>query len=154
MAIEIHNEKLIFNIRILNKWPYVTIYDHMLFSYTDVFKYVYNCIMRYAYFDVDETLIFHYPKLGMKKIKIKNPISGKFHKVGIHQKHVDVLKLISNNGDPIVVWSAGGEAWARAVVDKLKLTKYVKYCLQKPDTIYDDQEPKYWMPMYPRWTKP
>jgi FMN phosphatase YigB (HAD superfamily) len=72
------------------------------------------------YFDIDDTLLMW----GMDK----SPKAKKFVHHGIsyflvpHKKHIAKLKQHKKEGWKIVVWSHGGEDWAKLVVKKLKLT--------------------------------
>ena len=107
------------------------------------------------YFDVDETLIFWeeqdsircsnspqytgdnwYLGTGRGFIKI-DAITYK-----VHVYHLDRIEQHHNNGDLVVVWSAGGKGWADRVVDALGVRKYVDIVLPKPDYYYDDIELK------------
>lgn len=111
--------------------------------------------MRWTYTDIDDTLVlWHKPKVKAPKIRVKDPSSGVVYTLWIHVRHVKLLRLIHSHGDMIVAWSAAGQEWAKAVVAALGLADIVYDCLQKPDTLLDDEEPKYWMTMYPRWKEP
>jgi len=120
--------------------------------------------MRTVFFDVDDTLVM-WPSSKARKIKytelkavtVVDPYIKKEnvkYELRVHQKHVDWLVRMKKRGEKIVVWSAGGEKWAKAVCDALKISKYVDVFLSKPDTMYDDADPKEWLPAKPRWEDP
>ena len=111
---------------------------------------------EFAFWDCDETLILHdtkkYKKL--KKIKIKDPFNTKYiHTVAIHEKHIKWLKIFAARGTRNVVWSAGGQEWARAIVEALGLKNEVYICIAKPSGALYDDDPKVFYAV-PRWEKP
>ena len=56
-----------------------------------------------------------------------------------HDKHIKYLKdskLLNKN--TVVVWSAGGWNWARAVVESLGISEYVDAVMSKPERYVDD----------------
>lgn len=111
---------------------------------------------EFAFWDVDNTLVLHdtkrYKKL--KKIKIKDPFNRSLvHKVAIHPKHVYWLKIFAARHMKNVVWSAGGQEWAQAVVHALKLDKYVYICIAKPSGALYDDDPRVFYAI-PRWEAP
>lgn len=55
-----------------------------------------------------------------------------------HKKHIEQLKQHKMRGHVIVIWSAGGDEWAMAVVKALKLEAYVDLVISKPTWYYDD----------------
>lgn len=63
-----------------------------------------------------------------------------------HSKHVEQLKQHKARGHTVVVWSAGGWEWARAVVEALGLQQYVDLVISKPTWCYDDLPPNEYMP--------
>lgn len=114
-----------------------------------------------TFFDVDDTLVmWHKASPGdPRAVEIKCPVSR--HKQildengietgdvvvekGIwtewlipHTKHIEQIKAHKFRGHTIVVWSAGGDEWARAVVDSLGLAEYVDLIIAKPTWHYDD----------------
>lgn len=97
---------------------------------------------RWLYFDCDDTLVMWSPHKGKDEdlLQIPDPYcEGKVVDVYPHKEHISYLKKCAKmNKDTIVVWSAGGEPWAKAVVAALNLGGYVKYCLAKPDQYVDD----------------
>lgn len=70
-------------------------------------------------YDVDETLILH--KDSDTAIDITNPYTGETKRFTPHSRHVTLLKDHKARGYRIIVWSNGGDAWAKAVVDALGL---------------------------------
>lgn len=91
-----------------------------------------------VYFDVDDTIIiWDVPKhLEDKTIVFDN--FGVPVKLLPHFKHIEQMKKHKARGHVIVCWSAGGYAWAEAVVKTLNLEQYVDLVLSKPNWVYDD----------------
>ncbi len=90
--------------------------------------------------DVDQTLVV-YPEDGNKKatIDILNPNDGIVEKLIPHEGHIKILKQRKGRGSFIVVWSAGGFAWAAAVVKALGLENHVDMICSKPHIYLDDK---------------
>lgn len=108
-------------------------------------------------FDVDETLIIQdYPREvadfvielddhGFKQFRVPN------------YNMIDCLKKNYSKGNHIVVWSANGYKWAKEVVTKLGLSKYVHYVQTKPDLVFDDLRPEEFIKrayIKPNWNDP
>lgn len=111
--------------------------------------------MRWAYFDVDNTLIlWDEAEPSPDRVQFQDPFNpDRFWDFGIHRAHVELLKLIAERGDTVVVWSAAGLEWAETVVEALDLWDHVSYILQKPDSLFDDERKDLIIPE-PRWLKP
>lgn len=93
-----------------------------------------------SYFDIDDTMVMwtkgtHY---GEGKQEFENPYNGETYWLIPHAKHIDFLKSCHGRGHLIVVWSAGGSAWAKEVVSKLGLSQYVHLIITKPVRYIDD----------------
>jgi predicted phosphatase len=99
-----------------------------------------------VFIDVDETLVMwdvEAKEYDTRRIlEIKSPYDGVSHVLYVHTGHIKILKDRKARGSFIVVWSAGGFAWAEAVVKALKLEKYVDLCMTKPHAYIDDKEAK------------
>lgn len=97
---------------------------------------------RWVYFDCDDTLVMWPPHKGRDEdlIHIPDPYqAGKTIAVYPHKEHIAYLKnRWQKNDDTIVVWSAGGQPWAQAVVTALGLGNVVDHILAKPDVYVDD----------------
>lgn len=78
---------------------------------------------RVVFVDVDNTLILWF-----------NDTSS----FSINYKLVEKLKQFHVRGQKIVVWSAGGWAWAKKAVDICELHDIVDLVLGKPSWIVDD----------------
>ena len=102
---------------------------------------------RTAYFDVDDTLVEW--KLCSDReadaVKIVDESGRVFYKKAI-VAHIEELKNQKMTGNTVVVWSAGGGAWAETVVKALGIEEYVDVCLTKPDFYYDDKDVSEWFP--------
>ena len=72
-----------------------------------------------------------------------------------HVIHIDMLKEHAYRGHTVFVWSAGGPIWARSVVERLDIGKYIDAVLPKPDWFYDDHTVDHFMPEINRiWKEP
>lgn len=99
--------------------------------------------------DVDDTLIMWggiktSPITGKPypQIAIKNPHDASVYKVTPNKGNIKIIKDRRSRGSVIVVWSAGGYAWAEAVVRALDLEKHVDLVMTKPHGYIDDKEAK------------
>lgn len=97
-----------------------------------------------VYVDVDETLLIHNKKRlpHPDNIKIGDSIFIP------HKPHIEQLKAHSARKHTIIVWSAGGYAWAKTAVKILKLQKYVNVVIEKPRWAMDDLEPNKFIDHY------
>ncbi len=87
--------------------------------------------------DVDETLVMW---RGDKfNLTVTCPYSGYGKNLVKNHGNIKVLKDRKARGSTIVVWSAGGHAWAEAVVKALELEEYVDYIMSKPIGYVDDK---------------
>lgn len=97
---------------------------------------------RSVFFDVDDTLIiwdWQSVTDDMNElITIVDPESGHTEMVLPHQRHIQLLKQFKARGHTVVVWSAGGWAWAESVVKQLGLEDLVDVTMAKPDWYVDD----------------
>jgi hypothetical protein len=100
---------------------------------------------RTLYCDVDDTLLCHDLSSFPKELQVEIYCNDRYF-VGVpHQKNINLLVKFYKLGYDVYVWSKTGESWARAVVEKLELTPYVKACLSKPDFILDDRGVEDWI---------
>lgn len=105
-----------------------------------------------AYFsDVDETLVIIDeipPGIDRSKL-IKICLNPKKPEAWCwamrHERHIDMLRKMAARGFAIVVWSAGGEAWADYIVGLLELDGLVDATMGKPDWYADDKTPDNFM---------
>lgn len=100
---------------------------------------------KVVYFDVDDTLVVHDLSSyeGERILELDygiEPIT-----VGVNQKNVNTLIWCAKLGYSIVVWSKTGGDWAYEVVRALRLSKYVRFCLTKPNFIVDDRPATDWI---------
>jgi hypothetical protein len=125
-----------------------------------------------VWFDVDDTLVMWHAtseQLAAHGVEIVCPGSYFLNDVGQieqgpsftnkilpHGYHIDQLKRHKLRGHRVIVWSAGGAAWAEAAMKGLRLEEFVDLCIAKPTWLYDDKKieefiPKpYWF----KWEKP
>ncbi len=100
-------------------------------------------------FDVDDTLIMHRILLITDSIdtqvEVVNPYSNESRNYRINQNMVKLLKEEYARGNPIVLWSRRGAAWAKAVAEALDLTQYVSLIMDKPMVYFDDRDVSEWM---------
>ncbi len=92
--------------------------------------------------DVDDTLVMWgvKAKKGEKLIAVTNPHDGKQDYLAPHLGHIKVLKDRKARGSFIVVWSAGGYAWATSVVKALGIQDHVDLVMTKPHMYIDDKK--------------
>lgn len=105
---------------------------------------------RVVAFDCDDTLVMWTGKdwePAAHKVAFNCPISlmgdGQIIRTDTvylvpHQKHIQKLKGYANTGWFVIVWSAGGGAWAKEVVRVLNLENHVSLVTGKPIYCYDD----------------
>lgn len=100
-------------------------------------------------FDIDETVIHWDEKSpftsGKGKIAITDEYNHRTVYVYPNPVHVHFLKSQKSRGSYVIVWSAGGWAWAEAVIKALGLEEYVDYVMSKPDYYFDDKPADEWM---------
>jgi hydroxymethylpyrimidine pyrophosphatase-like HAD family hydrolase len=89
--------------------------------------------------DVDGTLIGNtINTYDAYTIRIKNPYSGENCYAIPKHRNANLVREWKARGRTIIVWSAGGHAWAKAVVEALKLTDSVDLIMEKPICYLDD----------------
>lgn len=82
-----------------------------------------------VYFDVDDTLLLWGGDYE---------INGLPFPAVAHDEHVTLLRSLKAVGYTVVVWSAGGSAWAERVVQQLGLAECVDVIVSKPSLWIDD----------------
>lgn len=117
---------------------------------------IFNNNERVVSFDCDDTLVmwgddFYQPNEG--RIAILDPNDGKTMYLTPHALHIRKLKGYHQSGWFVIIWSAGGGAWANAVAKALELEEHCSLITAKPSILFDDQplnnafgERKYWQP--------
>jgi FMN phosphatase YigB (HAD superfamily) len=88
--------------------------------------------------DIDETLV-KWSRNERGAMTIIDPNDGVQNRVVPHWPHIKILKNKKTRGAHVVVWSAGGYAWAEAVVTALGLQNYVDQIMTKPSSYMDDK---------------
>lgn len=92
-------------------------------------------------FDVDETLVlWRDASPDDDTVSVPCPHSDGNPLVVLvkHRPHIKLLKNHAARGTAIIVWSAGGYEWARAVVLALGLEDCVHFIMSKPRAYVDD----------------
>lgn len=89
--------------------------------------------------DIDETLVCWLEPYDPNGFEIIDPNDGMPNKVLPHHPHIKILKNKKTRGAHVVVWSAGGYAWAEAVINALGLAQYVDQIMTKPSAYMDDK---------------
>jgi phosphoserine phosphatase len=101
---------------------------------------------RTTYFDVDGTLL----EWDFCEANDTNAVELEHNGEIFYKKMIpgNVKEVMNHyfSGNTIVVWSAGGGAWAAKVVKALKIEKYVHCTLTKPDFYFDDKDVAEWFP--------
>lgn len=98
-----------------------------------------------TYFDVDGTLIEWGYSPNWKEGALRIECEGITWFCMPITVHVEQLKCHAARGHTVIVWSKGGEPWAKAVVKALNLEQFVTVCLEKPRWFYDDEKPAKFM---------
>lgn len=100
---------------------------------------------KWLYVDVDDTLVMwkgNVTKPSKKKVKVE--FLGHTYFLTPNKKNIETLKKhFHSNNNYVVIWSAGGDSWARTVLYALKLERYAHYVLSKPNFYIDDRSPTY-----------
>lgn len=97
---------------------------------------------KVVYFDCDETLvIWNYPPEAVHCIMEFDNYGFKEYLVP-NYRMMDTLKKNYSQGNHVIVWSQNGYKWAKEVVTKLGLTKYVHLVQSKPEILFDDLPPQ------------
>lgn len=89
-----------------------------------------------VFFDCDDTLVMW--SEAPCDVYIQDPYSNGQLPLKKHKRHIKLLKDYKQRGYSVVVWSAGGAAWAEAVVNALELNEFVDYTMAKPLKYVDD----------------
>ena len=94
---------------------------------------------KVVFYDVDDTLITWNSSEELEDDVITlTDAMGDITEHKVLRKNVISLIEHSKRGHKIVVWSAGGYAWASQAVKLLGLEKYVDLVVSKPTWWYDD----------------
>jgi FMN phosphatase YigB (HAD superfamily) len=97
-------------------------------------------------FDCDETLLLSPNADAQKNIEIICPYDGEILQREPHLNHIKLLKTKKARGYYVIVWTANGFEWGKAVINRLGLEKYVDCVMTKPHTYVDDTSVEKWMP--------
>lgn len=99
-----------------------------------------------VFVDVDNTLILYPTKHEIHNydLEVRCPYSYELLKFCKHKGHERLLKNCYAQGYAVVVWSAQGFAWCKAVIEAMELEEYVTMCMGKPQIIVDDKDFDKW----------
>lgn len=79
-------------------------------------------------------------------VRIECPYqAGEVYYLVKHNRHIKLLHDYKARGFGIVIWSAGGAKWAKAVTDALGLNGMVDLVMAKPNRHVDDMPCEKWM---------
>ena len=95
---------------------------------------------RSVFCDIDDTLvIWDWQVLDPEGINLVYVGEGS-NTVAVlpHLRHIELLKQFKARGHTVIVWSQGGQGWAKAVVEKLGIEEIVDIVMSKPSWYIDD----------------
>lgn len=88
-------------------------------------------------FDCDDTLVMWHQ--DVKDVVVKDPHDpGMVINLTKHETHIKLLKDHKSRGYTVILWSAGGYAWAKSVAEALDITNYCDIIMSKPTKFFDD----------------
>lgn len=99
-----------------------------------------------TFFDIDRTLLSWFPVGEHTQGAVKVTVDGKSKWFLPHKLHLRQLHAHLARGHTVVVWSAGGSKWAKAVAKALLLENTDIVVMAKPTWIYDDKQAAEFMP--------
>lgn len=102
-----------------------------------------------VYSDVDDSILLWGMPDHPNAIEVMDE-NGKIYRLVPHEPHIKELREWKAKHASIVVWSAGGSAWARCAVRALGLTDIVDVCMSKPTIFIDDLNPNEFMDPHKR----
>lgn len=97
---------------------------------------------RISYFDVDETLISHFPTEEVKTMDysgIQLNFNGVTRFIYPMHKNIDLISELRLCGYQIAIWSMSGSDHAERIVKLLKIEHLVDVILPKPHLYVDDK---------------
>lgn len=106
---------------------------------------------RIVFCDCDDTLVMHHKSKETPEVRVINPFDKEYvkdNRTCLLYKNMPMIRLLKEEkqrGAYIIVWSRGGFAWAKAVVEALKLETYVDQVMSKPLTYMDDKDISEWL---------
>lgn len=95
--------------------------------------------------DVDDTLVHGRISDAGASLEFHCPYTNTMLTQEPNYANIRLLKEKKARGAYIIVWSAGGNRWAREVVKTLGLEEYVDLVLTKPTGYCDDRQCSEWM---------
>ncbi len=94
---------------------------------------------KLVFVDIDDTLILWSSSGKGNEVEFKDPYTNELITVFKHDNNIRLLKEKYKRGYTVIVWSAGGWPHAKAVIQALKLQKYVCMVMSKPSCYIDDK---------------
>lgn len=101
-----------------------------------------KCVLP-VYCDIDDTIILWSP--SEEQIRTLG-IAYNGGKIVPNYPQIEALRKHKLRGHTIILWSAGGWAWAWGVAKVLKLDDIVDFVVEKPRWVYDDLKVEDFMP--------
>lgn len=93
------------------------------------------------HFDCDDTLVCwgeNHTQPFEGSVSVICPHDGNISYLRPHKRHIRFLKKQVAKGVGVVIWSAAGVGWAKAVTEALELDKLEILVIAKPDKVVDD----------------
>lgn len=98
--------------------------------------------------DIDDTMVVWGSDIlpSHMTITIVDPTTKNLITLRVHEPHLKIVKARLDRGATLIVWSAGGYAWAKAVLEAFGLSSSPNiHVFSKPIAYIDDKKANDWM---------
>jgi hypothetical protein len=96
--------------------------------------------------DIDQTLVLHGKvRKGQRAVTVTNPHTKEQKIMRVHEPHIKIITERLARGATLIVWSAGGHAWAEAVLKALKISHPNIFVFSKSVAYVDDKRASQFM---------
>lgn len=100
--------------------------------------------------DIDDTVVVwgnirDVDPLTHRIAQINDPYTGKQVVLRVHEPHLKIVESRLARGATLIVWSASGYQWAKAVLEALGLDNKNIHVFSKPIAYVDDKKANEWM---------